>query len=507
MVVPRAITAVTVLWLALASVYAFAESPPKTLRCGWYSWDPYQYVTVKDEYKRLTGLDVQLVKEIFGRIGYEVTYDEVSWAQHLRDIKSGDRDIVSGAFKNREREEYAYFSAPFRQETDVLYMRRGEATAYQAEDLEALFRRFKELGFRLGVIEGYYYGPVAMRYIDDPANAPAIVKAPTDLVNVERLLEHRIDGFLADRVAANTLVWRLHSQQLVEQHPLTIFVEDIYVMFSKKTTSPQLVEAFNGALAQSRKSGEYARIVTGYLLPILLSITTGQPWFFVVDIIGTIAFAISGVLLARLGGYDILGACVLAFLPAVGGGLLRDLIVARQPPGVLQSPWYLLAIIITVAAGYVLLRIPSSQTIGKANATRFPRLGWSIDHIAENWVVQAFDAVGLAAFSVIGVIVAVESGASPLWLWGPLLAMITGAGGGIMRDVIRADPNIPSLKGEFYAEVALIWGFLFSLFLSWYASRLYSDPRHIFISVVVILSGAFLTRIGAIYFRIRSPLY
>ena len=46
-------------------------------------------MVVKDEYKRLTGLDVQLVKEIFGRIGYEVAYDEVSWAHHLRDIKSG----------------------------------------------------------------------------------------------------------------------------------------------------------------------------------------------------------------------------------------------------------------------------------------------------------------------------------------------------------------------------------------------------------------------------------
>jgi hypothetical protein len=80
-------------------------------------------------------------------------------------------------------------------------------------------------------------------------------------------------------------------------------------------------------------------------------------------------------------------------------------------------------------------------------------------------------------FSVIGVIVAVESGASPLWLWGPLLAMLTGAGGGIMRDVIRADSNMPSLKGEFYAEVALIWGFLFSLFLSRIRYNIGLGPR------------------------------
>jgi len=189
--------------------------------------------------------------------------------------------------------------------------------------------------------------------------------------------------------------------------------------------------------------------------------------------------------------------------------MIRDLIVARNPLGVLRSPWYLLAIIITVASGYLLLRLLSWDMVGKGEAKRFPRLrnGWSITLIAESLVVQAFDALGLAAFSVVGVIVAVESRVSPLWLWGPLLAMLTGAGGGILRDVIRADPNIPSLKGEFYAEVALIWGALFSLFLSWYASRLAYDPQHMFISVLVTLVGAFLTRMGAIYLAIRSPLY
>jgi hypothetical protein len=59
-----------------------------------------------------------------------VSYDEVSWRQHQLDVKNGARDIAAGAFKNLERAGYAYFSAPYRKEADVLYVRKGDATRY-----------------------------------------------------------------------------------------------------------------------------------------------------------------------------------------------------------------------------------------------------------------------------------------------------------------------------------------------------------------------------------------
>ena len=61
---------------------------------------------------------------------------------------------------------------------------------------------------------------------------------------------------------------------------------------------------------------------------------------------------------------------------------------------------------------------------------------------AVNTAIAFFDALGLAAFTVIGVVVAVESRSNPLWLWGPLLAALTGAGGGIIRrvDLVRVVP-------------------------------------------------------------------
>lgn len=183
------------------------------------------------------------------------------------------------------------------------------------------------------------------------------------------------------------------------------------------------------------------RLITlAITLPVLLSITTGQRWFFVVDLLGTVAFALSGVVLARMGGYDVFGALVLALLPAVGGGVVRDIVVNRFPVGVARSPWYMLAIIITVATGYLLLKLLRGRELGEPRMRPPVRLmgGWSVDQISRHLVVQGFDALGLAAFTVIGVIVAVETQGDPA----PALGTAARHAGGGGRRLLRAPLSV-----------------------------------------------------------------
>ena len=254
--------------ILLLPICAFAQDDQKILKCGWYPWDPYQYLLVQQDIKRLTGLDVQLVRAIFGPMGYEIGYEEVSWKQHQLDVKNGVRDIAAGAFKTAERAEYAYFSAPYRKETDVLYVRKGEASRYHFKDAAELLRRFQEQSFRFGVISGFYYGPDIARFINDPANARRIVTVRDDVANFENLLSGRIDGFIVDRLVGATLAWRHGWQLAVEEVSPPVYTENLYVLFSKKTTTPELVEAFNRSLEQLKRSGQYARIVREYLFPV-----------------------------------------------------------------------------------------------------------------------------------------------------------------------------------------------------------------------------------------------
>src|SRR5262249_13767691 len=161
---------------------------------------PYQYSYMKHDVKRLTGLDVQLISAIFAEMGYDVVYEEVSWKQHQLDVKNGVRDIAAGAFKNPERAEYAYYSAPYRKETDVLYVRKGEAPSWSFRDARELVRRFQEQPLRLGVINGFYYGPDIMSFINDPVHRARVIGVGDDIANFENLLSHRIDAFVVDRL-------------------------------------------------------------------------------------------------------------------------------------------------------------------------------------------------------------------------------------------------------------------------------------------------------------------
>ena len=508
----RSVTPLTQCWrfllgllLVLMAYPALSQQESKVLRSGWYQWDPYQYEVVKDEIKHLTGLDVRLLKAVFGKMGVELQIEPVGWRQHQQDIKDGTRDIAGGAFRSKEREEYAYYSIPYRSEKDMLYVRKDEQKKFKFNTPAELIKILESGTYKLGVIDGYFYGGSLMRYINDPQYADRIIKVKDDRENFTNLLEHKIDAFPIDHLVGATLGWRHGWQKQVVEIPNPVFEDTIHVLFSKKTTSPELVERFNQTLLQMQKSGEYNKVMRDYLLPVLLGQTAGQTWFFIIDIIGTIAFAISGLLLAREGKYSLFGALVLAALPSIGGGIMRDILINRETLSVLRSPVYLGTIFATVMFFYVVFHIEDRYRRKKKITHGHEHM--FIGRISNHAAIEFFDALGLSTFAVVGVIVAVEAKIQPLWLWGPLLAALTGAGGGILRDVIRADADNPGLKGSFYAEVALIWGLILSLFLNWYSFLPKYELIHLTLAVVGVILGGVVTRIAVVYYKIRSPMY
>ena len=95
-------------------------------------------------------------------------------------------------------------------------------------------------------------------------------------------------------------------------------------MLSRATQTPQMLARLNDGIDELRRSGELRRIAELYALPVLTTQTLDSRWFRVLAFIGTVAFALSGVVLAYAGQYTLFGALVFAALPAVGGGIARD---------------------------------------------------------------------------------------------------------------------------------------------------------------------------------------
>lgn len=158
----------------------------------------------------------------------------------------------------------------------------------------------------------------------------------------------------------------------------------------------------------------------------------------IIDLLGTLAFALTGAFRAVKYELDWLGVIVLASMTGVGGGLLRDVLLGESPPFALREPLYLgvclLGAVLTIFARHSIANF------------------W-------NWVLVA-DALGLGFFAAIGAARAEAAGANAMTI--VLLAGLTGVGGGVIRDVlVREIPQV--LKSDFYATAALLGGILFWL--------------------------------------------
>jgi polar amino acid transport system substrate-binding protein len=391
------------------------------------------------------------------------------------------------------------FSKPYRRETDVLIVRKGAAAKYPFRSIDEMLAGFARQKFRLGVVAGFVYADDRVnRYIADPANRDLIVATGSNADNLANLVAGVTDGYLADRIAAATTAWRQHQGALVEEHPLR-FSTDIHFMLSRATQTPQMLARLDSAIDELHRSGEYRRIAAFYALPILINQSLDSDWFQALAILGTISFALSGVVFAATGQYSVFGVLILATLPALGGGIVRDVLLQRQPIGVVRNPEGLLIVFGTVLAGMVVMRAMSHVRAAQLakHLQSHARVGARL--------VELFDAIGLAAFTVVGVVVVLDTQARPLWLWCPIAAAITSSFGGMMRDLFRHDRVGASLRGAFYPEIAAIWGLAFAMFLEWEGGRL--QPDEVRWGVIVTILGVFLTRLAAIIRGMKGWAY
>ena len=163
--------------------------------------------------------------------------------------------------------------------------------------------------------------------------------------------------------------------------------------------------------------------------------------FFIFEIIGVIAFSLSGALVAMKKGMDIFGACVLGMTTAIGGGIIRDLILGATPPASFVNP--LPAILgLAVAA---LTYLPKIQKFFARNK-----------HKVHTLSMMVADSVGLGVFTVVGVNACFNSLENPNFFTAVFLGVITGVGGGVLRDVFSM--NLPKIFVKHFYACASIAG-------------------------------------------------
>ena len=144
--------------------------------------------------------------------------------------------------------------------------------------------------------------------------------------------------------------------------------------------------------------------------------------FIVVELIGTVAFAMSGAMTGLKCKLDIFGVLLLSVMAALGGGVIRDLLIGRIPPMMFQDYKYLLAAAGTAVVLFLVARL--AKNFYHANEQRI-----------EVWT-NVFDALGLGAFTVTGVQAGIAAGHGDNGFLLVFLALLTGIGGGVLRDLL-----------------------------------------------------------------------
>lgn len=167
--------------------------------------------------------------------------------------------------------------------------------------------------------------------------------------------------------------------------------------------------------------------------------------FNIFEFIGTISFAVSGAMEAIRHKMDLFGVVMLGIITATGGGVLRDLVIGTTPPRVFRDPtWAVVAMIVAVLT-FIIMKGLHARKIGFA-------------HIREA-MYQFADTAGLAAFTVLG-IESAGAGNDALLLF---VGIITGVGGGVMRDVLAG--TVPSIFRKHIYALASAAGALADILL------------------------------------------
>lgn len=203
--------------------------------------------------------------------------------------------------------------------------------------------------------------------------------------------------------------------------------------------------------------------------------------FKICEIIGTVAFAISGAMVATDKGTDIFGVVFMAVITAFGGGMIRDVLLGRFPAAVFKSAPYVILSIAVAICIFICAYIFKEKY--RKNEPFIER------------ITNVFDAIGLGAFAVTGVRVALDSGFGGAFL-SITMGMITAIGGGLIRDLMLME--IPFVfKKRIYALAAIAGAAIY------YVMYLYDV--NVFVSIAVGIFATFAVRMLATVFKWQLP--
>jgi len=221
-----------------------------SLTVGWGIWPPYQYLSENNQAK---GVQIDLLNSLAAEANCTLNYVQQSFSQNVADIESGKIDLMADTTVTKERQSYAYFSAPYRNEILLLYVSKNRVASCKNRPLSEIM----DGQFRLGLTRDNLYGKKvdAIQKNKNYKNTIVYLKENKDALT--SLLSGKIDGFFEDPIV---LAYELKKRKLLGQVKscrTEVYGANVSLMFSRKTVSYEVVKRFNQALMKVKQTADY----------------------------------------------------------------------------------------------------------------------------------------------------------------------------------------------------------------------------------------------------------
>ncbi len=172
-----------------------------------------------------------------------------------------------------------------------------------------------------------------------------------------------------------------------------------------------------------------------------------------IELIGTVAFAITGVITAIEKKFDIFGALVLGTVTAVGGGIVRDIILGYLPPMAFRKSVYAITAVLTSLVVFII-----AYFFGRKIQKHFD---------IYSQIINIFDSIGLSVFVIGGVNSAIACGFEENMFLTVFVATLTGVGGGVLRDIMAG--RVPKiLRKRVYALAAIVGSVIYYILIHYH---------------------------------------
>lgn len=466
-----------------------------TITLGWGATYPYQY-ELKDGQHRLSGLDTELLRAAFLESGYRVNFVDKSWATSLQEVEAGTLDGVGFAFKNPEREAHAQFSEPYFSVRTAIFYRTNQHLEVP-KDCESLRQLLVANQLTVSRTQGYSYDAQLESVLTAPLVQSRVSNYTDESATLNALITGQSDIAVVDQLSGTSLLMKNGWSGEIGCTVLDLPFRPVHVMFSKKVPRT-VIERLNQAFRDMDANGTTASIVRGYYYPPLIGLLAHSFLFDQISVLAAAAAAISGIFLARERGYNLFGAFFLGAAPAAGGGLLRDVMAGRYPIAIVADPSILTTVLCLVLILFLMFR--SLELLPTKYSERLQHV-----NLENNGLLVLFDSLGLGAFTVLGVLVALQYRCEPLWLWGPLLAVVTNGGGSVIRDLITMRPVSIVSTTIPYVEISAAWGFALSAYLIYSSGHLPYRVVELQLALLGTTLGVIVTRYIVLRWKMQTP--